>query len=149
MNVTGPTGGANQPGEDDYRRLSAFRVALRRFLAFSEDAARKVGLTPRQHQALLSLRGLPAGQKPTIGALAERMLIRPHSALELAGRLEAAGLVARTADPEDGRNVLLSLTRSGEAALAALSKDHLMEIRQSAPHLIDILRGIAQTDDPD
>lgn len=133
--------------EDDYRRLSAFRYALRRFLAFSEDAARQVGLTPRQHQALLSLRGLPEGQKPTVGVLAERLLIRPHSALELTGRLEAAGLVARSADPEDGRNVLLSLTASGEAALAALSANHLAELRLSAPHLIDILGRVARPDD--
>lgn len=145
--MAGSAGGPKGLEEDDYRRLSAFRYALRRFLAFSEDEARRVGLTPRQHQALLSLRGLPEGQKPTIGVLAERLLIRPHSALELVGRLEAAGLIARSADPEDGRNVLLSLTRSGEAALAALSASHLAEIRQSAPHLIDILRRIAKSDD--
>jgi DNA-binding MarR family transcriptional regulator len=131
--------------DEDYRRLAAFRRALRSFLAFSEGAARRVGLTPRQHQALLSLRGLPKGHKPTVGAVAEHLLIQPHSALELVNRLEAAGLVSRADDPEDGRNVLLSLTPAGMAALEALSASHLSELRQTGPLLLDLLARIADS----
>ena len=49
---------------------------IRRFLNFSEAGARAVGLEPQQHQLLLAIRGLPAGQTPTVGRLAERLQVR-------------------------------------------------------------------------
>ena len=38
-----------------YQSLAEFRYQLRRFLHFSEQAARSVGLEPQQHQLLLTL----------------------------------------------------------------------------------------------
>ena len=123
----------------DYRRLAEFRFLLRRFLAFSEAAATEAGLTPRQHQALLAIKGAPEGTAPTIGHLAERLGIRPHSAVELADRLEQAGLVRRAHDQADRRRVVLTLTEDAERHLAALSAEHLRELRRLRPSLLAIL----------
>lgn len=128
----------------DYRQLAEFRHALARFLAFSEQAARAVGLQPRQHQALLAIRGAPPDQPATVGFLAERLVIRHNSAVELADRLEQGGYLTRGADPSDRRRVRLSLTAQGDSVLARLSSRHRDEIRDTGPLLaatLDALRS--------
>ncbi|HUJ98635.1 MAG TPA: helix-turn-helix domain-containing protein, partial [Stellaceae bacterium] len=77
----------------EYRLLAGFRHALRRFLRFSEAAAAEQGLTPQQHQALLAIRGAGSAGRLGVGGLAEQLQVRPHSAVGLASRLEALGLV--------------------------------------------------------
>lgn len=125
-----------------YQELAEFRYHLRRFLQFSEEQAREHHLESQQHQALLALKGLPAGSRPTIGALAERLLLRHHSTVELVNRLEAAGLVKRTADAEDGRQILIRLTSRGASKLRALSFAHRNELRVKGPELARALNTI-------
>jgi DNA-binding MarR family transcriptional regulator len=122
--------------------LADFRHELRSFLNFSEQAARTAGLEPQQHQALLALKGLPEGQRNTVGALAERMQIRHHSAVELANRLEANGWLRRAPSPLDGREVLLQLTPRGEHCLGRLSREHRAELQTTGPRLIRSLQAI-------
>src|SRR5580704_11668035 len=73
--------------KSQYETLAAFRYALRRFIRFSEGAARAAGITPQQHQALLAIKGFPARDKVTVGELAERLQLRHHSAVGLIDRL--------------------------------------------------------------
>ena len=120
----------------NYTALSSFRYEIRRFLNFSERAAREAGLEPHQHQALLVIKGLPTGQKPTIGALAERLQIQHHSAVELTDRLETSGLIRRVRNKSDRREVLLRLTPHGEKLLRGLSVIHRMELRVAGPQLL-------------
>jgi len=120
---------AATPSPVAYRALAEFRYQIRRFLAFSERAARRAGLEPRQHQLLLAVKGLPAGRLATIGEIAERLQVRHHSAVELVGRLAAAGLVRRRRHPADRRQVVVRLTARGEAVLADLSRHHAAELR--------------------
>src|SRR5207249_11817026 len=61
---------------------------LRRFLRFSETAARQAGIEPQQHQLLMAVKGLPERLKPTISVLAERMQLQHHSTVELTDRLD-------------------------------------------------------------
>jgi DNA-binding MarR family transcriptional regulator len=127
----------------DYRRLAAFRHALRRFLAFSEAAARAAGITPQQHQALLAIKGAPSPQAATIGFLAEQLLLQPHSAAELAERMVKSGLLLRHESAVDRRRVVVALTPAAERVLRELSADHIRELRQSAPvigGLFDVLK---------
>src|ERR1051326_5682301 len=91
----------------DYESLAEFRHQIRRFLRFSERAARGTGLEPRQHQLLLALKGLPPNVRPKIAELAERLQIQHHSAVELVNRLEAGGFVKRERGSQDKREVLL------------------------------------------
>src|SRR5579864_4544966 len=89
----------------EYRALAELRYVIRRFLEFSEAAARAADVEPRQHQLLLALKGLPAGSRPTIGALAERLQLHHNSAVELAKRAIDKGLVERRASETDRREV--------------------------------------------
>lgn len=127
---------------DAYQTLADFRYLLRRFLAFSQDAAKRAGLSPRHHQALLALKGFPGDRAATIGDLAERLGIRHHSAVELADRLAAAGLIERRHDAEDRRRVLLNPTAAAERRLRHLSAAHLEELHRLRPALLAILDRI-------
>jgi DNA-binding MarR family transcriptional regulator len=124
----------------DYVSLAELRYQIRCFLSFSEQAARAAGLEPRQHQLMLSLKGLPDGARPTIGELAERLQIQHHSTVELVNRLSAAGYVRRKRDGADRREVLLALTPKGEKVLRELSLHHRAELRTAGPALVDALR---------
>jgi DNA-binding MarR family transcriptional regulator len=130
---------APRPDQQDYRMLSDFRYVIRRFLKFSQDAAQGHGLTSRQHQALLAIKGFPGDTPPTIGELAERLAIQHHSTVELVDRLVEAQLILRTHDPEDRRRVLLGLTNAAEQHLARLSAIHLEELQKLRPTLQRIL----------
>jgi DNA-binding MarR family transcriptional regulator len=134
-----PISRTRRPSQADYEALAEFRYLVRRFLEFSQNAARSVGLAPAQHQALLAIKGRPRGASMTIGDLAERLCIRHHSAVELVDRLAAAGLVVRTTDPQDHRRVILGLTRSSEKHLAELSAAHLDELGRLRPSLRKVL----------
>lgn len=124
----------------DYEALAELRYQIRRFLHFSEQASRQVGLEPQQHQLMLSLKGMPAGTRPRIGDLAERLQIRHHSAVELTNRLAARGYVRRHRDGVDRREVLLSLTPVGEKILRELSLHHKAELRTRGPRLVAALK---------
>lgn len=122
----------------DYRTLSNFRHALRGFVVFSQQAAVQAGLKPQQHQALLAVRAALDGTM-LVGQLADRLKLRPHSATGLVDRLVALGLLDRTADAIDRRQVRLSLTRRAEDLLASLSEIHRSELRRIRPLLQDLL----------
>nr|WP_298095806.1 helix-turn-helix domain-containing protein [uncultured Shinella sp.] len=129
----------------DYEALSNLRYTLRRFMDFSTSAAQQEGLPAQQHQALLAIRGYRGEEAMTVGKLAERLLIAPHSATELVGRLVASGYVTRHVDPADRRRQTLVLTGKADSVLEQLSAIHLTEIREMAPRLIDILRALDET----
>ena len=131
------------PGEvvltqGNYEALAAFRFELRRFLQFSEEMARSLGLTPQQHQALLAIRAA-AGQEMSIGVLAEQLFIQPHSASELADRLVALGLLARETAEDDRRRVRLRLTPAAEDRLSRMTTVHRDEVVRMRGTLTAIL----------
>jgi DNA-binding MarR family transcriptional regulator len=126
----------------DYRTLAAYRHELRRFLSFSEDAARQSGLTPQQHQAILAIRGFEGPGKITVGDLANQLLVRHHSAVELVDRLVKAGLVIRNEGQGDRRRVELGLTPKAEQILERLSLSHLVELRERRPSLSRLLEQL-------
>lgn len=123
----------------DYEALAEFRYALRKFLGFSEDAARERGVTPQQYQALLAIEGFPGRNWVTIGELAEQMRIAHHSAVGLVDRMETMRLVKRAPVPEDRRRVRVSLTSKGLKLLEKLYHAHREELRSSGPQLSSLL----------
>ncbi len=134
--------GPGQTGAVDYRALAEFRYQIRRFLRFSEDAARAAGLEPQQHQLLLAVKGLPEGKEPTIGELADRLQIRHHSVVELIDRLESRGLVRRQRSSEDRRKVRVELTPEGERILESLTVEHRNELEAAGPALLRALEEL-------
>ena len=134
--------------ELDYTSLAEFRYQIRRFLHFSEQAARTAGIEPHQHQLLLALKGLARSEEPpTIGILAERLQIQHHSAVELVQRLEDRRLISRSRSPADRRQVLIQLTPHGEAELEKLTVCHLAELRTNGPALVEALEGLIRRND--
>jgi len=126
----------------DYQALAEFRYQLRCFFAFSEQAARTMGLEPQQHQLLLALKGLSGHGKVIIGDLAERLKIQHHSAVELVNRMSERNLIQRDRDKQDQRRVIVTLTPYGEEMLHRLSLLHRTELRSTGPVLVQILQAI-------
>ena len=112
----------------DIRNLARFRYALRKFLCFSEQVARRVGLTPQQHQLLLGVAGFTDNRSATIGNIADFLQVRHHSAVGLIDRAEAAGLIRREVNPDDQRVVYVSLTPAGSRKLRMLTTLHRQEL---------------------
>jgi DNA-binding MarR family transcriptional regulator len=123
------------PTDSEYQRLLAFRVQLRRFDQWSRQAAAEHGLTHAQHQLLLAICGHAGPNGPTIGDVAEYLLVKHHTASELVDRTCDLGLVERARDASDQRVVRLRLTGAGMAVLQALTAVHLEELRSLAPLL--------------
>jgi DNA-binding MarR family transcriptional regulator len=129
----------------DFRALARFRHLIRRFLAFSEEAARRSGLQPQQHQLLLAVKGLPQGMAPSIGALAWQLQLRHHSVVELANRLTRLGHAVRRRNPADHREVWIGITPRGHRVLRKLSVIHRQELRRAAPELLPALAVLFAT----
>lgn len=118
----------NSMSNEDFAELLRFRDSLRQFLRWSDSQARAAGLTPAQHQLLLAVRG--HGNAPTVTEVAEHLMLRHHSVVELVDRAERAGLLTRRANETDHRLVHLELTPAGDARLLALSSAHVDELQR-------------------
>jgi len=129
------------PADTDYASLLEFRTALRRFNHWSEQQAKAVGLTHAQHQLLLAVKGHRGPKEPTIGDVADYLLLRHHSAVELVNRAQAGDLIERHRDISDGRIVRLRLTAKGEECLQKLTALHVAELQQLGPLLQDVIDG--------
>ena len=132
----------------EYRALAELRYRIRCFLNFSEGAAREVGVEPQQHQLLLAIEGLPAGEEPTIGRIAERLQIAHNSAVDLVRRAVDRGLVEKRPRPEDRRAILLALTENGATVLESLARAHRNELRTLAPALLETVQMLVEKKAP-
>lgn len=137
-----------RPTDADYARLLSLRTRLRHFERWSAQQAKAAGLTPAQHQLLLAVRGHrdPAG--PTIGEVADYLLLQHHSTVGLVNRAESVGLVTRTRDKDDHRVVRLHLTRTGAKRLESLSALHLQELGRLSLDLPAAAEGLAPVQRP-
>ncbi|MGD0636201.1 MAG: MarR family transcriptional regulator [Beijerinckiaceae bacterium] len=126
-----------------YEGLAAFRLALRRFLAFSEAATGAEGVTAQQYQALLVIRTHPAGAI-MIKEFSDQMLLQPHGAVQMIDRLVSAGLVERIHSPTDRRSVLVAMTAKGATLLERLASQHVAELLKHEPLLAESLKRLRQ-----
>ncbi len=127
----------------DYARLLQVRTRLRAFEHWSADKAAAMGLTSSQHQLMLAIRGHEGPTGPTVGEIADYLLVRPNTAVELVNRTQELGLIERSRDDHDHRVVRLMLTAEGRARLDALSAEHVEELAQVSTvvdELLDTLR---------
>jgi DNA-binding MarR family transcriptional regulator len=132
------------PSDDDvdYEDLLALRSGLRRFVRWSDQQAASVGLTPAQHQLLVAVRGHADPRGPTVGEVADHLLLRHHSAVGLVDRAVSADLIERTRDAHDRRMVRLQLTALGEDRLAALRDLHREELDRLVLTVPSASRGL-------
>lgn len=125
----------------DFKSLAEFRLELRKFLSISADAAKNAGIDPNQHQLLLVIKGTEP-EPVHIGDLADWLMIRHNSAVELVSRSERNGWVERSRSEMDRRQVVVSLTQKGENILNELSQVHMRELQSAGPRLIRTLTHI-------
>ena len=128
----------------EYMALAQFRYQLRRFLRHMEERAREMGHHPQQYQILLAIKGLPRGQSPTIGAIAERMQLNHNSIVELIDRCEKRNLLRRARSGDDRRQVTLTLTPEGEQLLRAQANAARQELQTIGPILVDAIGKLVQ-----
>jgi DNA-binding MarR family transcriptional regulator len=128
--------------KSQYETLAAFRYALRRFIRFSEEAAQSAGITAQQYQALLAIKGFPSRDTVTVGELAERLQLRPHSAVGLIDRLAVEKLVVRKPSAQDRRQVRIHLTERGEKVLEKLASIHRRQLNQIGPKIGELLKRL-------
>jgi len=127
------------------KSLAEFRYEMRKFLSFSEAAADRCGIATQQYQLMQVIAALPEGQHASISYLAERMILKHNSMVELVDRAERAGLVRREHDERDLRRSLVRLTAEGERILEKLVKEHLDELVPKCGNLIESLQNLQRT----
>jgi DNA-binding MarR family transcriptional regulator len=128
--------------DEDYQALAAFRYALRQFLQFSEEAARRAGVTPQQYLAMIAVRGFPGRDRVSVSELAERLQVRHHSAVGLIDRMEAQGLMVRQPGGDDRRQVFVTLTARGAELLEPLAAAHRDQLQRIGGDLRQILERL-------
>lgn len=112
------------------RQLAQFRYGLRRFLRFSEEAARAAGVTPQQHQLMLGVAGFTGRGWATISELQEFLQERHNAVVALVNRAVSARLVRKTHIARDRRFVRVDLTEAGRATLTKLAALHRRELER-------------------
>jgi len=129
--------------KSDIETLAQFRYALRQFLRFSERAARQAGITPQQHQLLMTIKGMQGRNWANVAEVAERLQVSHHAAVALVTRAQNLKLVKRTQGKEDRRTVQVSLTAKGEDLISQLAEMNHHELGQLANILLKQLQSIA------
>jgi len=138
----------NRLNQADFSRLLEFRVALRRFQRWSEDQAQAAGLTHVQYQLLVAIKGHPGAAPPTTGEIADYLLLRPHSTVELIDRAQASQLVERIPDENDRRVVRVRLTSAGERIVQELAGAHLDRLHELAVVLDELVTSYDSANSP-
>lgn len=133
--------------QKDFEHLLELRTGLRRFLRWSEKQAKAAGLTAAKHQLLLAIKGHPDPAGPTIGEIADYLVLRHHSAVELVNRAAKEGLVQRNPDPASRSVVRVTITPVGAAKFDALAEAHLEEIAHLAPAMRTLWRQLERATD--
>jgi len=123
----------------DYRALAALRYRIRLFLSEGDAAAHRAGLEPQQYLLLLAVRGLPEGAKATIQVLAQRLMLKHNSTVELIDRLEMHGYLRRSQSRQDRRCILVKLLPRGKQLVERVARERLTELRGGGEALSDAL----------
>jgi DNA-binding MarR family transcriptional regulator len=126
----------------EYQAMAELRYRVRLFLREGDAAARSAGLEPQQYLLLLAIRGMPDGASAKIRALADSLLVRHHSAVELVDRLEKRGYVRRARGKEDRREVLVSLLPKGQRVLERVVQQRISELRAGGRQLVRAIDAV-------
>lgn len=105
--------------EDTHALATELAGATGAFLRRLRAASQADRFTPSQRSVL---HRLDAAGPTTIAELARAELVRPQSMRATVGALEERGVLRRAPHPTDGRQVVLSLTEDGHAALTELRR---------------------------
>jgi DNA-binding MarR family transcriptional regulator len=133
-----PGNGSGVPWLDSRERrawLSYRRMRTLLDLQLARDLNRDSGLSEPDYDVLSTLSEIP-GSRWRAGDLAARLSWSTSRLTHHTTRMQARGLVAREASPEDGRGAVVCLTDLGWAVLREAAPPHLRSVRA---HFIDLL----------
>jgi DNA-binding MarR family transcriptional regulator len=122
-----------RPENDAARLRAAIRALVRRFAVSERADVACCGVTVAQAAAL---EALGAEGPMRLGDLGRRLGIAPSTLTRNLARLEASGLVARDADPEDARSFRVALTAPGRRsarAVASQEEDFARQVLERIP----------------
>ncbi len=125
--------------------LARFRYQIRKFLRFSEQAAREAGITPQQHQLLLGVAGFTGRGWATVSELAEFLQERHNAVVGLVERARTRGLVLKQSIECDRRVVRVELTAEGRQVLGRLSATHRRELTRLQQGAVRSDQGTVQS----
>lgn len=94
------------------------------------------GLSLAEYEVLVRLSEAPNRQL-RMSDLASMVSLSRSRLTHTAARMETAGLLCRTACPEDRRGILAQLTEEGYQRLAAAAPDHVAGVREAFVDLVD------------
>ena len=142
MSPSNPAAAASSPLSLEQQICYAMHTTVRAFDGVYRELLAEHGLSYPQYIALMTV----GEHGPlTVGTLGELMHLDSGTLSPLLKRMEAAGLVARTRDPEDERRVLVSVTATGRDRLTALGDIPLQIARRSGltrTQLVDLQRTL-------
>ena len=124
----------------NYEALAELGLQLQQFLAFSKSNARRNNLTSQQYQALLAIKGF-SHQHMSVGELADFLLVKRRTAVDLMNRMTRKGFLKRFRDSRDGRRILVTLTRKGEQRLSNIAELNWLELRSRRLALPKVLKS--------
>ncbi len=122
--------------------IAQARYVIRKVFRMVDDEARKRGLEPLQHQALLQTFGSGAGPL-TVSGLAERLDIVPALASRLTKELQKRGLVTRREHATDRRVTVLEVTPEGLELLREIDNAVHVHVEYFQSQLTDHQRQAA------
>jgi DNA-binding MarR family transcriptional regulator len=97
-------------------------------LQLARDLSRDSGLSEPDYDVLSTLSEIP-GAGWRAGDLAARLSWSTSRLTHHTARMQARGLVAREASPDDGRGAVISLTEAGWALLRDAAPPHVRSVR--------------------
>ena len=112
-------------------------------LADIEGVLRPHGLSFARFEVLRLLAFTRRGELP-VGKIGERLQVHPASVTNAVDRLEQAGLVARSANPADGRSIMAAITPAGRELVercTAVLNDRVFEVNSLGQREITATRG--------
>ncbi|WP_337060774.1 MarR family winged helix-turn-helix transcriptional regulator, partial [Kineococcus sp. G2] len=112
---------------------AVFRLQATLLRRFAEDDVWG-GLSVREYDVLHTLTRC-AGQRARLGELSERVYLPQPSLSRLVDRLQRQGLLAREADPADGRGVVVALTDAGAQRQREVGGRHAAAIARHLGHV--------------
>lgn len=123
--------------------IAEARYVVRRVTRIINEEAKKFGLDPLLHQALLQVMGTPAGVELAVGGLADRLDIAAAFASRLVSRLESLGLLRREPSVHDRRAINVMITDAGIDILKSIDDSIYHHVAYFQQQLSDSQRKAA------
>ena len=104
-----------------FQGVAEARYVLRKVFRMVEEEARRAGVEPLAHQALIQIYGSP-GYRLRVKEVADRLDITPAFASSLVKALVEQGYVQRERDKTDNRVIWVKVTKAGRQLLHSIDE---------------------------